>query len=353
MTTVAGEGSVDEGDVSHDGSQLKRSLRTGVRQLLGVPEDESLQEFVEHRGVHLRRRGERAYRSLERVLQGLGIAPPPPAEAPRVARPEPTKFDLGQVRDAELPREHIPWGYGHDRVTAMPVDPDRLYVYWEVTDGAMMNARRGLGTAGEDAWLSLRVYDVTGRIFDGTNAHAYFDHRVERHDRQWFLPIGKPGSAVCVEIGMKSSEGYFVRIARSARVDFPRAAPAPAGEIEWMSVRATTGEIDSSHTSPSRSPSPAPQAPAPARLSWRASWPPTAQPCPTPRPRHERPSATARRTPRSGAGARWAGTSRSGARSRSARGTRSGAGRSGSAMRSSPAGRPDRFRTRWSCRPSR
>ena len=270
MTTVAGEGSVDEGDVSHDGSQLKRSLRTGVRQLLGVPEDESLQEFVEHRGVHLRRRGERAYRSLERVLQGLGIAPPPPpppAEAPRVARPEPTKFDLGQVRDAELPREHIPWGYGHDRVTAMPVDPDRLYVYWEVTDGAMMNARRGLGTAGEDAWLSLRVYDVTGRIFDGTNAHAYFDHRVERHDRQWFLPIGKPGSAVCVEIGMKSSEGYFVRIARSARVDFPRAAPAPAGEIEWMSVRATTGEIDSSHTSQSRSPSPAPQAPAPARLS--------------------------------------------------------------------------------------
>lgn len=260
MPSVTGEGSVDEGDVSHDGSQLKRSLRTGVRQLLGVPDDESLQAFVEQRGVHLRRRGERAYRSLERVLQGLGIAPPPtPADAaPRVARPEPTKFDLGQVRGTQGPREHIPWGYGNDRVTAMPVDPDRLYVYWEVTDDAMADARGGLGPAGEGAWLSLRVYDVTGRIFDGTNAHGYFDHRVERHDRQWFLPIGKPGSTVCVEIGMKSSEGYFVRIARSARVDFPRAAPVPASELEWMSVRAATGEIEASHTAPS----PVPQPPA-------------------------------------------------------------------------------------------
>jgi len=235
---------------------LKRSLRSGVRQLLGVPADESLQSFVE-------RRGERAYRSVERLMQGLGIAPLPAdatSEGPlevRVARPEPTKFDLGQGRDPEPPREHLPWGYGRDRVTAMPVDPDRLYVYWEVTDEAIARARDGLGAAGETAWLSLRVYDVTGRIFDGTNAHHYLDHRVERHDRQWFLTVGRPSSTACVEVGMKSSEGYFVRIARSARVDFPRAEPAPPGEVEWMSVHAATGEIEGSHTT-AAPPSPAP-----------------------------------------------------------------------------------------------
>ncbi len=165
----------------HD-APWKRTLRRGVRQLLGVPEEESLQTYVGERGV-------RAVRSLERLLQGLGIAPPPggadgaAAGTARVVRPEPKKFDLGPGVDRGPVREHIPWGYGENRVTALPVDPDRLYVYWEVTDEAIANARRGLGAAGDTAWLSLRVYDVTGRIFDGTNAHAYFDHRVERHDR--------------------------------------------------------------------------------------------------------------------------------------------------------------------------
>src|SRR5690348_3141943 len=67
--------------------------------------------------------------------------------------------------EARAPRtEHIPWGYGHDRITAMVVDPNRLYLYWELTDQAVEKARRGLGAGGKDAWLNLRVYDVTGRI---------------------------------------------------------------------------------------------------------------------------------------------------------------------------------------------
>lgn len=233
--------------VRHD-APWKRTLRRGVRSFLGVPEEESLGSYVGERGA-------RAVRSLERLLQGLGIAPPPGSRDAshdgagdvRVVRPEPKKFDLGPGIDRGPVREHIPWGYGENRVTAMPVDPDRLYAYWEVTDDAIEGARRGLGEAGATAWLSLRVYDVTGRIFDGTNAHAYFDHRVERHDRQWFFSLGRPGSTVCVDVGMKSVEGYFVRIARSVRVDLPRAWAAPPSPPEWMTVRAQTGEIEGAH----------------------------------------------------------------------------------------------------------
>jgi len=47
-----------------------------------------------------------------------------------------------------------------------------------------------------------------------------------------------------VELGLKSHEGYFVRIARSARADFPRREPVPPGGVEWLTVRAATGEID-------------------------------------------------------------------------------------------------------------
>jgi hypothetical protein len=151
------------------------------------------------------------------------------------------KFDLGPDAAPEPLPANIPWGYGADRVTAMAVDPRRLYVYWELTDAAIEAARKALGAGGAGAWLNLRVYDITGRLFDGTNAHSYFDEGVSRDDRQWFFEIGKPTSTACIELGLKSAEGYFVKIARTGRVDFPRDAPAGEGPIEWLTVRSATG----------------------------------------------------------------------------------------------------------------
>ncbi len=154
------------------------------------------------------------------------------------------KFEVGAQAGAkaEEPRT-IPWGYGQDRITAMPVDPDKLYCYWEVTDEATERARGALGPGGAGAWLNLRVYDTTGRIFDGTNAHGYFDHKVERHERQWFFVVGKPASEAVVEIGLRSHEGYFVKIVRSSRVEFPRREPVAWSDPEWMTVR-VTGETE-------------------------------------------------------------------------------------------------------------
>lgn len=178
------------------------------------------------------------------TLNAIGVAEP--GLAPDALPGEPTgtlpgKFDLGPEVTDKLEPQHIPWGYGSDRVTAMAVDPRRLFVYWEVTDAAIAEARKGLGAAGADAWLNLRVYDITGRLFDGTNAHSYFDEGVDREVRQWFFEIGKPQSTACVELGLKSPEGYFVRITRSGRVDFPRELPDAGGPVEWLTVRTATG----------------------------------------------------------------------------------------------------------------
>jgi hypothetical protein len=162
-------------------------------------------------------------------------------EADAQSAPTRSKFDLGPDAIVEALPANIPWGYGVDRVTAMAVDPRRLYVYWEVTDAAIAAARRALGAGGAGAWLNLRVYDITGRLFDGTNAHSYFDEGVSRDDRQWFFEIGKPTSTACIEIGLKSAEGYFIKVARSGRVDFPREAPVGDGAVEWLTVRTATG----------------------------------------------------------------------------------------------------------------
>jgi len=186
----------------------------------------------------------RYLQALERIA-GPADSPRPsdaPRSFPRHASETPSADPALAPVDAREALQ-IPWGYGQDRVTAMVVDPERLYVYWEVTDEALERARGELGRGGWTAWLNLRVYDVTNRIFDGTNAHEYFDHSVSRHDRQWFFTINRPSSTAVVEVGLKSEEGYFVRIARSSRADFPRREPVPAGDVEWLTVHPGSGEV--------------------------------------------------------------------------------------------------------------
>jgi len=178
-----------------------------------------------------------------RLLQALRGTTGSAATEEHEPADRPHEFDLAQPTETATEMEHIPWGYRQDCVTAMVVDPERLYVYWEVTDEAIERARAGLGPGGGDAWLNLRIYDVTDRIFDGTNAHSYFDHSISRSDRQWFFFIGRPASTAIVELGLKSREGYFVRVARTARVYFPRRDPVSPGGVEWLTVRAATGEI--------------------------------------------------------------------------------------------------------------
>jgi hypothetical protein len=131
----------------------------------------------------------------------------------------------------------LPWGYGVDRVTAMVVDPTRLLVYWEVTDEGIARARARLAPAAQEAaTLALRIYDVTSIIFDGTNAHAHGEQPIERRHRQWTFEIGRPGSTVVVEVGLRDADGRFVRMARSRRADFPRLEPVAAGAAAWRTL---------------------------------------------------------------------------------------------------------------------
>jgi hypothetical protein len=170
------------------------------------------------------------------------------SEPSLVSKLEPSPITEAVPRRTLLHSRQIPWGYGRDRLTAIPVDPDRLFIYWEVRDETLDAARARLGPAGARAALVLRIYDTSGRIFDGDNAHGYFDQDVQRSDRQWFCGVGKPASSAHIEFGLRTPDGRFLKVARSGRVDFPRRDPAPARPAEWMRVVASTGDIASRET---------------------------------------------------------------------------------------------------------
>src|SRR5690349_19291857 len=190
------------------------------------------------------------------------------SEPSLVSKLEPSPITESVPRRNLLHSRQIPWGYGRDRLTATAVDPDRLFVYWEVRDESIDASRERLGPAGARAALVLRVYDTSGRIFDGDNAHSYFDQDIQRGDRQWFCSVGKPASAAHVELGLRTPDGRFLKIVRSGRVEFPRKDVAPWRPAEWMRVVADTGAIASRETAgvPSVSAGVDAAGPAPAPL---------------------------------------------------------------------------------------
>src|SRR4051812_6116838 len=249
--------------MSLDEQRLGGNLRE-VAAMLGVPDTGALRAL----GPESLRR--RTHRQLLEVARRLGIvglsrmtkdvlaeklwesigkdgdeeAPPAVTETGPDDNVLTHKFELGEHGTSTEEPRTIPWDYSMDRVTAMPVDPEKLFVYWELTDDAIAKARPQLGAGGPGAWINLRVYDTTGLIFDGSNAHSYFDHKVERHERQWFFQIGKPSSQALIEIGLRSREGFFVKIARSGRVEFPRRTFSGVVDREWMTVKVATGHIE-------------------------------------------------------------------------------------------------------------
>jgi hypothetical protein len=191
-------------------------------------------------------------------------------------RVEQSKFETGGA-PPNIDAGELPWVYGEDRITAMVRDPESAYVYWEITDEGIASARSRLGAAGAHGWCNLRVYDTSGREFDGVNAHDYFDIGVDRRDREYFLMIRRPGSSMHVEIGIMTHEGYFQPIARSGRADFPRSGPSPNTDLQWMTV---TSEGAPPCVAPCRSRYSGPEPQLPGREGagyhdvWRAAYAP-------------------------------------------------------------------------------
>jgi hypothetical protein len=128
----------------------------------------------------------------------------------------------------------IPWGYGHDRVTAVPVDPVWLFVYWELTDEAIENAGRALGAPGAEC--TLRIYDTTYRLFDGLNANWHVDVGIHRPANNHYVRVDRPGTTLHVDIGVAPGDGRFHPIVRSAPIEMPRSSMAGDSSPEWMTV---------------------------------------------------------------------------------------------------------------------
>jgi hypothetical protein len=151
------------------------------------------------------------------------------------------KYGAEMPRPAEKARpaavtetDDLPVAYGEDTIVLLVRDPYWVHVYWDITRETLARAQDALGESWPEARSILRVYDVTGVEFDGTNANSYFDVEITGGASNWYVNVHVPNRAYCAEIGLLSATGEFVVLARSNVATTPRDVPSDVTDEEWM-----------------------------------------------------------------------------------------------------------------------
>lgn len=138
------------------------------------------------------------------------------------------------VKSQRMALTDLPYAYGRDRIIIQVRDPWWIHAYWEIIGSTLDRLKKEIGGAFFSARRILRVYDVSDIIFNGKNAHRFFDIDVGPDASSWYIDTTEPGRSWCVDIGLLLSDGRFIMIARSNVVHTPLAGPSSVLDEEWM-----------------------------------------------------------------------------------------------------------------------
>jgi hypothetical protein len=132
------------------------------------------------------------------------------------------------------PPQDLPYQYDRDRIILQVRDPWWLHAYWEVSRATWEKLKARLKDDFYKAKRVLRVYDVSHIIFNGTNAHRFFDVAINEGANNWYIDTAGPGRSWCVDLGLLLASGRFVTILRSNTVQTPLDGPSWITDEEWM-----------------------------------------------------------------------------------------------------------------------
>ncbi len=161
---------------------------------------------------------------------------------------EQAKFDLGkpqpefrwQVPQVTITKEEefrFPRDYGDNKIVVQVRDPWWIHAYWEVISKRQDEVRQEIYKRGLNFEKAiLRVYDVTDIVFDGKNAHSFFDIDLHSDADNWYINVGTPNRSWCIDIGMMTKEREFFVLARSNSVRTPRFGMSEVLDEEWRTA---------------------------------------------------------------------------------------------------------------------
>lgn len=128
----------------------------------------------------------------------------------------------------------LPYQYDRDKIVLQVRDPYWIHAYWEAKGPTIERLRNELQDEFYRSKRILRVYDVSHIIFNGSNAHRFFDIQINEFANNWYIDTAGPGRSWCVDLGLLLPSGRFVTIVRSNIVSTPLEGPSWVTDEEWM-----------------------------------------------------------------------------------------------------------------------
>ncbi len=146
----------------------------------------------------------------------------------------PGSYEVADRPEYQHQAQALPRAYNDNKIVAMVRDPWWLYVYWEITDGKLNEAKQVLGDKMHEARFVLRVYDVTDINIDSQNANNFCDIDIMLDAASWYIEVGRPNKAFCVDLGILTQKGEFKTLLRSNVAMTPRWGPSDVVDENWM-----------------------------------------------------------------------------------------------------------------------
>jgi len=133
------------------------------------------------------------------------------------------------------PPADLPYQYDRDKIVLQVRDPLWIHAYWELRGSTLERLKNEFKDDFFRAKFILRVYDISHIIFNGSNAHRFFDIQINEQANNWYIDTGGPGRSWCVDLGLLlPNNGRFVTILRSNTVQTPLEGPSWITDEEWM-----------------------------------------------------------------------------------------------------------------------
>lgn len=111
------------------------------------------------------------------------------------------------------------------------VTPQKVIVYWEASKLPERVLTLFYNKPVEELVHIVRIYDVTDIIFNGNNAHHFYDIAVPYHKGYWFIKGLTASRTYVAELGVKNNKKDFFPFLRSNSVQTPKMGGNMGSEI--------------------------------------------------------------------------------------------------------------------------
>jgi glycosyltransferase involved in cell wall biosynthesis len=116
------------------------------------------------------------------------------------------------------------------------VRPHQGHLHWHVNADALDKIRAGEDERFKTAPLIIRLYDVTDIMFDGLNAHSFFDISINHLAGGHYFNVPRVTRHYLAEIGLRAWDGAFCYVARSTVTYFDPDRPTGNYQVSGLYV---------------------------------------------------------------------------------------------------------------------